>query len=68
MERKRRKSLEGQISPIHNSDNYRGIGVIKCLLKVLCTMVNNRLNKYCGKNKSNKYCTNWIKKSRTSDH
>ena len=41
------------ISPIHkeglksNPDNYRGICVINSLLKVLCTMMNNRLNEYC---------------------
>ena len=41
------------ISPIHkeglksNPDNYRGICVMNSLLKVLCTMMNNRLNEYC---------------------
>ena len=63
------------ISPIHkeglksNPDNYRGICVMNSLLKVLCTMMNNRLNEYCEQTKLiNIGQIGFKKKSRTSDH
>ena len=63
------------ISPIHkegiksNPDNYRGISLINILLKILCTMMNNRLNEYCQENNIiNEGQIGFKKGSRTSDH
>ena len=48
---------EGLITPIYkeneknNPDNYRGIRISNALLKCLCLMLNNRLKKFCAKNK-----------------
>ena len=63
------------INPIHkegpkeNPDNYRGICVMNSLLKVLCTMMHNRLNEYCEQNNLiNKGQIGFKKGSRTSDH
>ena len=63
------------ISPIHkegitsNPDNYRGISLINILLKILCTMMNNRLNEYCQENNIiNEGQIGFKKGCRTSDH
>ena len=63
------------ISPLHkdgpkdNPDNYRGICVMNSLLKVLCTMMNNRLTEYCeNTNLINEGQIGFKKGCRTSDH
>ena len=63
------------LNPIHkgesksNPDNYRGICIMNSLLKVLCLMMNSRLNEYCEKNNLiNVGQIGFKKESRTSDH
>ena len=63
------------INPIHkegsksNPDNYRGICIMNSLLKLLCTMMNNRLNEYCEQNNLINIGQIGFKKGcRTSDH
>ena len=63
------------IMPIHkggiksNSDNYRGICVMNSLLKVLCTIMNNRLVEYTElSNLINQGQIGFKKSSRTTDH
>ena len=36
--------------PKKDPNNYRGICIMNALLKVLCTMLNNRLTTYCSDN------------------
>ena len=63
------------ISPIHKKgdkndlENYRGICVPSPLLKILCALLNERIQNYCSKNKLiNKNQIVFQKHSRTSDH
>ena len=63
------------ITPIHkeesnsNPDNYRGICVMNSLLKVLCLLMNKRLDNHCEENKIiNIGQIGFKKNSRTSDH
>ena len=66
---------EGLITPILKSgksddpDNYRGICISNALLKCLCSMLNNRLKKFCAKfNLIAKEQIGFREKSRTTDH
>ena len=34
---------------LHDPNNYRGISISSGLLKVLCTLLNNRIQSYCTK-------------------
>ena len=63
------------ISPIHkegpknNPNNYRGICIMNSLLKVLCSLMNDRLTTYCVTHKLiSKEQIGFQKNSRTSDH
>ena len=63
------------ITPIHkegtksNPDNYRGISIMNSLLKILCTLMNNRLDEYVQQtNLINQAQIGFKKYSRTSDH
>ena len=63
------------ISPIHkagpkeNTGNYRGICVMNSLLKILCSLMNERLTSFSSKfNLINKEQIGFQKNARTSDH
>ena len=65
----------GLISLIHKEgqrddpNNYRGICIMNALLKVLCTLMNNRLTTFClNNNLINREQIGFQKNSRTSDH
>ena len=65
----------GISTPIHkggiksNPDNYRGICVMNSLVKVLCTIMNNRLVEYTElSNLINQGQIGCKKSSRTTDH
>lgn len=50
-------------------NNYRGICIMNALLKVLCTLLNNRLNDFCDDRQLiNKVQIGFKKLCRTSDH
>ena len=50
-------------------NNYRGICIMNTLLKVLCTLLNDKLNKYCHeKQLINHEQIGFQKNNRTSDH
>ena len=55
--------------PKHNPGNYRGLCIMNSLLKLLCSMLNERLTLYCNtRNLINKEQIGFQKNSRTSDH
>ena len=55
--------------PLDDPNNYRGICVVNALLKVLCTILNERLITFCTENKLiNKAQIGFWKNCRTSDH
>ena len=63
------------LNPIHKDgsindpNNYRGICISSALLKIICTLLNNRIQLYCTKlNLINKNQIGFKKKHRTSDH
>ena len=55
--------------PIDDPNNYRPICVMNALLKVLCTLLNNRLITFCTEKKLiNKAQIGFWKNCRTTDH
>ena len=55
--------------PKDDPNNYRGICIMNTLLKVLCSILNNRLTLYCSKNQLiNSEQIGFQKNSRTADH
>ena len=55
--------------PKHNPGNYRGLCIMNSLLKLLCSMLNERLTLYCNtRNLINKEQIGFQKNSRTPDH
>ena len=62
-------SLIHKEGPIDDPNNYRGICVMNALLKVLCTLLNNRLITFCTEKKLiNKAQIGFWKNCRTTDH
>ena len=66
---------QGIISLIHKDgtkedpNNFRGICIMNTLLKIICTLLNNRLTNFCAKNKLiNEEQIGFQKNNRTSDH
>ena len=65
----------GIINPIHKDDNrndpsnYRGICISSVFLKIICSLLNNRIQKFCTKfNLINDNQIGFRKEHRTSDH
>ena len=53
----------------NDPDNYRGICISSALLKVLCMLLNNRVQAYCNEyNIIDKNQIGFVKNHRTSDH
>ena len=46
-------SLVHKHGPKDDPNNYRGICIMNTLLKVLCTLLNDKLNKYCHEKQGN---------------
>ena len=62
-------SLIHKDGPMDDPNNYRGICIMNALLKVLCTLLNERLIKYCTDKKLiNKSQIGFWKNCRASDH
>ena len=62
-------SLIHKDGPRDDPNNYRGICVMNALLKVLCTLMNERLTDYCEEaNLIDKAQIGFIRLSRTTDH
>ena len=62
-------SLIHKDGPKDDPNNYRGICIMNTLLKILCTLLNNRLIKHCSSHKLiNKEQIGFQQNNRTSDH
>ena len=62
-------ALIHKYGPKDDPNNYRGICIMNTLLKVLCTLLNDKLNKYCHeKQLINHEQIGFQKNNRTSDH
>ena len=62
-------SLIHKEGPKDDPNNYRGICIMNTLLKILCTLLNNRLIAHCSKhNLINKEQIGFQQNNRTSDH
>ena len=54
---------------IHDPNNYRGISISSALLKIVCSLLNNRIQSFCSKHKIiNNNQIGFKAKHRTSDH